>query len=163
MVHNGYLPERQVQMGIDPATVKVPKMRANTGEPVTFRSALMPPYVRKTRILDAALPWLYLKGVSSGEIGAALKVLVGPQANGLSASTVSRLKQVWARVLGHGTIRSRPLGLCVDGWCLQWVACRAEQTKLCALVAIGVNEHGQLPRPTSHQASRYGLTDCNST
>ena len=45
----------------------------------------------------SALPWLYLKGVSSGEMGAALEVLVGPQAKGLSASTVTRLKQVWAQ------------------------------------------------------------------
>ena len=64
---------------------------------MTFRSALVPPYVRKTRTLEAAVPWLYLKGVSSGEMGAALEVLLGPQAKGLSASTVSRLKQVWAQ------------------------------------------------------------------
>ena len=94
VVRNGYLPERQLQTGIGPVTVKVPKVRSKTGEPVTFRSAVVPPYVRKTRTLEAALPWLYLKGVSSGEMGAALKVLVGPQAKGLSASTVSRLKQV---------------------------------------------------------------------
>ena len=48
------------------------------------------------RALEAALPWLYLKGVSSGEMGEALKVLVGQEAKGLSVSTVSRLKQVWA-------------------------------------------------------------------
>ncbi len=77
--------------------VRIPKVRAKTGEPVTFRSALVPPYVRRTKILEAALPWLYLKGVSSsGEMGAALEVLVGPEAQGLSASTVSCLKQVWA-------------------------------------------------------------------
>ena len=78
-------------------TVRIPKVRAKTGEPVTFHSALVPPYVRKTKSLEAALPWLYLKGISSGEMGAALEVLVGPEAKGLSASTVSRLKQVWAQ------------------------------------------------------------------
>ena len=72
VVRNGYLPERQLQTGIGPVTVKIPKVRAKTGEPVTFRSALVPPYVRKTRTLEAALPWLYLKGVSSGEMGEAL-------------------------------------------------------------------------------------------
>ena len=77
VVRNGYLPERPLQTGIGPVTVKVPKVRAKTGEPVTFRSALVPPYVRKTRTLEAALPWLYLKGVSSGEMGEALEVLVG--------------------------------------------------------------------------------------
>ncbi|MCU7899326.1 MAG: transposase, partial [Candidatus Thiodiazotropha sp. (ex Lucinoma aequizonata)] len=64
---------------------------------MTFHSALVPPYVRKTRSLESALPWLYLKGISSGEMGEPLKVLVGQNAEGMSASTVSRLKQVWAQ------------------------------------------------------------------
>ena len=82
VVRNGYLPERQLQTGIGPVTVKIPKVRSRTGKPVTFSSALVPPYVRKTKSLEAALPWLYLKGVSSGEMGEALKVLVGAQAEG---------------------------------------------------------------------------------
>ena len=56
VVRNGYLPERQLQTGIGPVTVKIPKVRSRTGQPVTFRSALVPPYVRKTRSLEAALP-----------------------------------------------------------------------------------------------------------
>ena len=95
VVRNGYLPEREIQTGIGPVTVRIPKVRSKTGEAVTFRSALVPPYVRKAQSLEAALPWLYLKGISSGEMEDALKVLLGPQASGLSASTVSRLKQVW--------------------------------------------------------------------
>jgi len=93
VVRNGYQPEREIQTGIGPVTVKTPKIRAKTGEPVTFHSALVPPYVRKTKSLEAALPWLYLKGISTGEMSAALEVLIGPNAKGLSASTVSRLKQ----------------------------------------------------------------------
>jgi len=81
---------------VRPVTVRIPKVRSKTDDPVTFHSALAPPYVRKQKSLEAALPWLYLKGISSGEMCEALKVLVGPQAQGLSASTVSRLKQVWA-------------------------------------------------------------------
>ncbi|MBV1865169.1 MAG: transposase, partial [Rhodobacteraceae bacterium] len=77
--------------------VRIPKVRSKTGTPVTFRSALVPPYIRKTKSLEAALPWLYLKGVSSGKMGAALKVLLGPDAKGFSANTVSRLKREWAR------------------------------------------------------------------
>ena len=74
VVRNGYLPARELQTGLGPVTVKIPKVRAKTGEPVTFRSALVPPYVRKTRTLEAALPWLYLKGISSGEMSATLEV-----------------------------------------------------------------------------------------
>ena len=97
VVRNGYQPEREIQTGIGPVTVKIPKVRAKSGAPVTFQSALVPPYVRKTKSLEAALPWLYLKGISTGEMGAALDVLVGPNAKGLSASTLSRLKQTWAQ------------------------------------------------------------------
>ena len=68
-----------MQTGIGPVTVKVPKVRAKDGKPVTFRSALVPPYVRKAKCLEAALPWLYLKGISTGEMGAALKMLLGPE------------------------------------------------------------------------------------
>ncbi len=144
VVRNGYQPEREIQTGIGPVTVKIPKVRAKTGEPVTFRSALVPPYVRKTSTLEAALPWLYLKGISSGEMGAALEVLVGPEAKGLSASTVSRLKRIWAQEYRDW----REEKLDKDRWVYVWAdgvysGLRAEQTKLCALVVIGVNERGE--------------------
>ena len=144
VVRNGYLPERELQTGLGPVTVQIPKVRAKTGDAVTFRSALVPPYIRKTKSMEAAVPWLYLKGVSSGEMGEALKVLVGPQAQGLSASTVSRLKQVW----GEEYRQSCEERLDADRWVYVWAdgiysGLRAEQTKLCALVVIGVNERGE--------------------
>lgn len=58
VVCNGYRPERELQTGIGPVTLKVPKVRSRADQPVTFRSSLVPPYVRKTRSLGAALPWL---------------------------------------------------------------------------------------------------------
>ncbi len=144
VVRNGYLPARELQTGLGPVTVKIPKVRAKTGEPVTFHSALVPPYVRKTMSLEAAVPWLYLKGISSGEMGAALEVLLGPQAKGLSASTVSRLKQVWGQEYQGWC--DEPLDN--DRWVYVWAdgvysGLRAEQTKLCALVVLGVNERGE--------------------
>ena len=66
-----------MQTGIGPVTVKAPKVRAKDGKPVTFRSALLPPDVRKAKSIEAARPWLYLKGISTGEMGAALKMLLG--------------------------------------------------------------------------------------
>jgi hypothetical protein len=100
--------------------------------------------VRKTATLEAAVPWLYLKGISSGEMAGALEVLVGPEAKGLSASTVSRLKQVWGEEYGAWT-HSR---LDQDRWAYLWAdgvyrGLRAEDAKLCALVIIGVNERGE--------------------
>ena len=96
-VRNGHHPARPFQTGIGPVSAHIPKVRSMDGTPVTFRSALVPPYVRHTKTLDAALPWLYLKGISSGEMGAALKVLLGSEAKSLSANTVSRLKGDWAK------------------------------------------------------------------
>ena len=95
VVLRGHHPTRDIQTGIGPVTVQVPKVRSRQGTPVTFHSALVPPYVRKTATWEAAIPWLYLQGISTGEMQPALEALVGPEANGLSASTVSRLKQVW--------------------------------------------------------------------
>ena len=143
VVRNGYHPERQVQTGLGPVSVRIPKVRSRTGEPVTFRSALVPPYVRKSRSLEAALPWLYLKGVSTGEMAEALKVLVGPDAAGLSASTVARLKKVWAQE--YATWRETRLDQ--DEWVYIWAdgvysGLRGESDKLCALVVIGVNTRG---------------------
>ena len=108
---------------------------------MTFRSALVPPYVRKTKSLEAARPWLYLKGVSSGEMNEALKVLIGPEAQGLSASTVSRLKLIWGqeyRSWCDGPLeRDRWVHVWADG---VYSGLRGEQMKLCALVVIGRGE-----------------------
>ena len=117
VVRNGYHPEREIQTGIGPVTVRIPKVRSKDGYPVTFHSSLVPPYIRKTRSLEAAIPWLYLKGVSSGEMSTALEALLGPEAKGLSAKTVSRLKQQWA---DEYQVWSRK-GLDRDRWVYLWV------------------------------------------
>ena len=116
MVRNGYLPKREILTGIGPVRVRILKVRSKDEESLTFRSALVPPYVRKTRFLEAALPWLYLKGVSTGEMGEALKVLVGHDAQGLSASTVSSLKSEWANE--YQDWRDTSLG--EDQWVYIW-------------------------------------------
>ncbi len=143
IVRNGHHPERKIQTGIGPVTVKVPKVRTKTGDPITFHSALVPPYVRKAKSLEAAIPWLYLKGISTGEMQEALKVLVGPDAAGLSANTVSRLKREWADE--YETWRKSDLGK--GEWVYIWAdgiysGLRGEEARLCALVVVGVNSRG---------------------
>ena len=143
VVRNGYHPERELQTGIGPVHVKIPKVRAKDGKPAVFHSALVPPYVRKTRSLEAVLPWLYLKGVSTGEMEEPLKVLLGPQAKGLSASTVARLKQQWRQ--DYDEWRRRQLG--EHEWVYIWAdgiysGLRGDDGKLCALVIIGVDALG---------------------
>lgn len=144
VVRNGHLPEREVLTGIGPVTVRVPKVRSRTDEPVVFRSSLVPPYVRKAKSVEAALPWLYLRGISTGQMQGALSVLLGEEAVGLSAPVVNRLKLKWQAE--HRAWCERRLD--ADRWVYLWVdgiysSVRAEDERLCALVVMGVNERGQ--------------------
>ena len=97
VVRNGYLPARTLQTPLGDVPVRQPRVRdrrpADTRE--TFRSAILPPYLRKTKSLEDLLPWLYLKGISTGDFAEALAALLGPDAPGVSASTITRLKSVW--------------------------------------------------------------------
>ena len=90
------------------------------------------------------MPWLYLKGISTGEMGAALKVLLGPDAKGLSANTISRLKQDWAKEYEgwrNTQLDKEPIVyIWADGI---YSGLRGEDDKLCALVIVGVNARGQ--------------------
>ncbi len=111
---------------------------------MVFHSALVPPYVRKAKSVEAALPWLYLKGISTGQMQEALTVLVGPQAKGLSAPVVSRLKMVWSTEYQSWCGRR----LDQDRWVYVWAdgiysGLRAESQRLCVLVVVGVNERGE--------------------
>ena len=97
VVRNGYLPERTILTGLGPIDVKQPRVhdRRAPEQRVKFSSAILPPYLRKTKSLEELIPWLYLKGVSSGDFTEALQALLGAEAPGLSATTVTRLKAIW--------------------------------------------------------------------
>ncbi len=147
LVRNGYLPEREVQTGIGGVGVRVPRVRDRAPDedgPLCFTSKLVPPYLRKTRSVEELIPWLYLRGVSTGGFSDALDALLGPGAPGLSASTVSRLKAHWEAE--HEAWRDRSLAgkryvyLWADG-----IHCtpRMDDAKLCILVLIGTTEDGR--------------------
>ena len=99
IVRHGYLPEREIQTVIGAVRVKAPRVRdrdpAKTGGRIGFTSSILPPYLRRSKSIEALLPWLYLKGISSGDFSEALVALLGPDAPGLAASTIGRLKAVW--------------------------------------------------------------------
>ena len=86
VVRNGYHPQREVQTGIGSVTVQIPKVRSRDGCAVAFRSALVPPYVRKTATLEAALPWLYLKGAFHRGDGSGAGSACGARGQGAVAS-----------------------------------------------------------------------------
>jgi transposase-like protein len=145
LVRNGYLPAREILTTVGPVEVRVPKVRDRSGAGVKFNSALVPPYVRRSKTIGAALPWLYLKGISTGDMREALAVLVGEQARGLSPNVVSRLKAQWATEYAVWMKRdlsaSRYLYWWADGI---YTAVREEDdARQCLLVIIGVTAEGK--------------------
>ena len=104
LVRHGHLPEREIMTGIGPVAVRAPRVRDRTGQGadrIRFSSALLPPYARRSKSLEVLIPVLYLKGISTGDFAEALAALLGPDAGGLSASTVARLTEVWADEHAH--------------------------------------------------------------
>ncbi len=97
VVRNGYLPERSITTGIGRVKVRQPRVadRRRSEEAEPFSSKILPPYLRKTKSIEELLPWLYLKGISTGDFNEALQALVGPECPGLSASTITRLLEGW--------------------------------------------------------------------
>lgn len=100
VVRNGHLPEREVMTGAGQLKVAQPRVRdrrgADDANAITFTSKILPPYLRRSKTMDELLPWLYLRGISTGDFQQALEALVGPDAKGLSAATITRLTSAWA-------------------------------------------------------------------
>jgi transposase-like protein len=146
VVRNGYLPERDVQTGIGPVRVKAPRVRDRSRgeEKVRFTSSLLPRYLRRSASLEELIPWLYLKGISTGDFQEALAALLGGDAPGLSASTISRLKGVWNQEFEAWQKRDlsgkRYVYVWVDG---VYFNVRMEEAKHCVLVVIGATEEGK--------------------
>lgn len=98
VIKNGRLPQRELLTGAGPIPVTQGRVRDNTSDPlqrITFTPSVLPAYLRKTTAIEELIPWLYLKGISTGDFGEALQSLVGEKAAGLSANVVVRLKEQW--------------------------------------------------------------------
>jgi transposase-like protein len=143
VVRNGYKPERAIQTGIGDVTVKAPRVRDRAGE-LKFNSKILPAYLRRTRSMEELLPWLYLKGLSTGDFSTALAALLGQDAPGLSAGTISRLKEVWKVEYERWSKRDLTgkeyVYLWVDG---VHFGVRMEDASQCILVVIGANADGK--------------------
>jgi putative transposase len=143
VVRNGHLPTRSIQTGVGPIEVKVPRVR-DRSKAIRLTSAILPPYLRRPQSLEALLPWLYLKGISTGDVQEALTVLLGREAPGLSASTISRLKEVWKdehqRWSRRDLSNRRYVYLWVDGI---HFGVRLEDAAQCILVVIGATADGK--------------------
>ncbi|MCH9045303.1 MAG: IS256 family transposase [SAR324 cluster bacterium] len=143
VIRNGHLPEREIQTGIGAISVKAPRVRDRSGSGIRFTSAILPRYLRRTRSIEELIPWLYLKGISTGDFSEALAALLGPDAPGLSPTTIVRLKETWKGELEAWQKRAlsakRYVYFWVDGVYFQ---ARLEQANQCFLVIMGADEAG---------------------
>ncbi len=145
VTRNGHLPERTIQTGLGDIAVKAPRVadRRKSEAKIRFTSSILPPYLRRTKSIEDLLPWLYLKGISTGDFSEALAALLGKNAPGLSASTISRLKDVWSDELKEWQQRS----LKGKEYVYFWVdgihfGARMEDAAQCMLVIIGATKDG---------------------
>ena len=145
LVRHGHLPEREVQTGIGAVAVKVPRVRdrAPEGPPLKFTSTILPPYLRRAKSIEELLPWLYLKGISTGDFSEALTALLGPEAPGLSASTITRLKADWWDDYERWSKRDLSARRYVYFWADGvYFTPRMDEDRQCMLVTIGADEWG---------------------
>ncbi len=149
LVRHGHGPQRTIQTGIGPVAVRRAKLRDRGAteagaEGITFTSAILPKWARRTRSLDALLPVLYLRGISTGDFQEALAALLGDDAPNLSPSVIGRLKEEWTieydRWQRRDLSAKRYVYIWADGVYLQ---ARMEDSAACMLVVIGATPEGK--------------------
>ena len=146
VVRNGHLPTRSIVTGVGPVEVTQPRVhdRRPEGEREKFTSKILPPYLRKAKAVEELIPWLYLKGISTGDFTEALAALLGPDCPGLSASTVTRLKQTWEDDYKRWSRRDltgkRYVYIWADGVHFN---VRLEEDRTCILVLMGATQDGR--------------------
>src|SRR4051812_27451914 len=172
VVCNGHLPERAIQTGIGAVEVQQPRVRDRrpADQREAFTSAILPPYLRKTKSLEGLLPWLYLKGISTGDFSEALQAILGPDAPGLLATTITRLKAAWEDEFAAWNKRS----LAGKHYVYVWADgvhfdIRLEGGRQCILVLLGATAEGKKELIAisdgyreSDQSWRESLLDCKS-
>ena len=148
-MRHGHMPERTIQTGIGPVAVRQPRVRdrgAADGERIRFSSTLLPPYARRTKTLDALLPILYLRGISTGDMQEALAALLGKDAPNLSHRPSPRLKAGWQENQIRSWKKARsvgaPLCLYLGGRRLS-PGPHGTDDKQCILVLIGATPEGR--------------------
>jgi putative transposase len=141
VVRNGHLPEREIVSGVGPIKVRQPRVRHRDGG--QFSSAILPKYMRRTPSVDALIPALYLKGISTGDFSEALAAILGENASGLSATNIVRLKAGWEddykRWCQRDLNQKRYVYWWADGI---YFNVRLDEERSCVLVLIGATEDG---------------------
>src|SRR5512135_1590960 len=146
VVRNGHLPDRTIQTGIGEIEVKQPRVhdRRPPEQREKFTPAVLPPYLRRTKSLEELIPWLYLKGISTGDFSEALQAILGADAPNLSATTITRLKAGWEQEHEAWSKRS----LAGKHYVYVWADgvhfnIRLEEGRQCILVLMGATAEGK--------------------
>ena len=148
VVRHGHGPERTIQTGIGPVPVRRAKLRDRGAdaedERISFTSSILPKWARRTKSLDALLPVLYLRGISTGDFQEALAALLGRDAPNLSSSVIGRLKEEWQAEYDRWQRRDlsarRYVYIWADGVYLQ---ARMGDAAACMLVVVGATPEGK--------------------
>jgi transposase-like protein len=150
VVRNGYLPQRSIQTPLGDMPVQQPRVRDRRSPEAgqeKFSSKLLPPYLRRTKSMEELIPWLYLKGISIGDFTEALQALLGPEAAGLSATTITRLKATWEQEQRQWAGRSLEgqhyVYVWVDGVYFNVRLEDPNNARQCILVMIGATAEGK--------------------
>ena len=159
VVRNGYAQERTLVTGVGTLEVRAPRVEDKRvdeqGRKFRFHSQILPPYLRRTKSVEELIPWLYLKGISTGDFSEALEALLGPDAPGLSATTVVRLKEVWRQEYASWSKRSlegqRFVYIWADGI---YSNVRLDDERQCLLVVIGALADGRKQLLAVHDGFR---------
>ena len=143
VVRNGHHRERELVTGIGPVSVQQPRVN-DTRQGEKFTSKILPPFMRRVPSIDALIPCLYLKGISTGDFGEALEAILGPQAKGLSATNIVRLKECWKQDYEAW----RQVDLSDKHYVYIWVDgihfnVRLDDERSCVLVIIGATKDGE--------------------
>ena len=144
VVRNGSMPARQILTGLGALAVQQPRVRdRRSGEKVQFSSQLLPKYLRRVPSLDALIPALYLRGISTGDFTEALESILGPNAVGLSAANIVRLKEGWEAEYEAWTTRELSGKRYVYWWADGiYFNVRLEDQRRCILVLMGALADG---------------------
>lgn len=144
---NGHHRARVIATGAGPVEIRMPRVKdqvlGRIPEEERFASRLIPPYLRRTKNMDEFIPFLYLKGISTGDFTDVLERLLGKKLPGFSAQQVCRLKEIWRKEYedwNHRDLsKSRYVYWWVDGIHFN---VRLDNDRQCILVVIGAKEDG---------------------
>jgi putative transposase len=146
VVRNGSLPEREIVTGIGPLKLKQPRIH-DKRDGLHFTSNILPRYMRRIPSVDALIPALYLKGISTGDFSKVLESILGKDAPGLSATNIVRLKRLWEQDYqewaGRDLSGKRYVYFWADGIYFNVRLEDAENKRQCILIVMGTLENGK--------------------